>query len=395
MGVCSNLARSHVIFTAALLAFVQDGHAVQQLRKGSARKDAPGSSWGNEVMGAGGWGDMGCFFDLSRFGLAANENGVMYRRPADNSSPEVMVIQDSKPDSDGVLRRTLVFKDGKGRCNGQAGSACAKITDLSSYGVSFLQSSDDAKDECDAKQCSPDVTKTVYLPGGGYVRSMVGALHGLFAADSPSVLSIGLGAGTMSLLVQSKFKGVQQTVVELSGGVVDAAKCFGASSGQSNLKIVQAEGRSYLESQGDGSFDAVLVDVFDGDDKVPSCFTTQEFFKTSKRVLKPNGVLVMNAHSGATLHNDLKDLLPAAQTTFGDVQVGGAPGLANAIVLVRNKAGANATSSEDTALLQGRSRTQDATDKDLEGWFSDAQFNPVAKSQGAPLSDANVKCGAQ
>merc|ERR1719160_886040 len=324
-------------------------------------------------MGAGGWGDMGCFFDLSRFGLAANENGVMYRRPADSSSPEVMVIQDSKPDSDGVIRRTLVFKDGKGRCNGQAGSACAKITDLSSYGVSFLQSSDDAKDECDAKQCSPDVTKTVYLPGGGYVRSMVGALHGLFAAGSPSVLSIGLGAGTMSLLVQSKFKGVQQTVVELSGGVVDAAKCFGASSGQSNLKIVQAEGRSYLESQGDATYDAVLVDVFDGDDKVPPCFTTQEFFKTAQRVLKPNGLLVMNAHSGKTLHNDLKDLLPAAQATFADVQVGSAPGLANAIVLMRGK----------SAQTSGG----DKTDGELEQWFADAQFEAATKSNDSPLLD--------
>merc|ERR1719281_1154807 len=142
----------------------------------------------------------------------------------------------------------------------------------------------------------------------------------------------------MALAVQGKFKGVQQTVVELSGGVVDAAKCFGASSGQSNLKIVEAEGRSYLESQGDGVYDAVLVDVFDGDDKVPSCFTTLEFFKTAKRVLKPHGVLVMNAHSGQTLHNDLKDILPSARVAFGDVQRGKAPGLGNAILMMRASA---------------------------------------------------------
>merc|ERR1719161_1485542 len=139
----------------------------------------------------------------------------------------------------------------------------------------------------------------------------------------------------MAMAVQNKLKGVQLTVVELSGGVVNAAKCFGASSGQSNLNIVQAEGCSFLESQGNATYDAVLVDVFDGDDKVPSCFTTLEFFKTAKRVLKPDGLLVMNAHSGKTLHNDLKDLLPGAQATFADVQVGVAPGLGNALVVAR------------------------------------------------------------
>lgn len=370
----------HVICTLSFLAQVQDGSAVQQLRQGLVRKDAPGSSWGGEVMGgADGWGDMGCFFDLSRFGLRANEDGVMYRRPADSTSPEVMVVQDPKPDSNGVWRRTLIFKDSKGKCNGQAGTAC-NISDVG-MGLSLVESSDSAKDECDAKVCTPDTTKSVNLPGGAYVRSMVGALHGLQAANSPSVLAIGLGAGTMAMAVQNKLKGVQQTVVELSGGVVNAAKCFGASSGQSNLNIVQAEGRSFLESQGDATYDAVLVDVFDGDDKVPSCFTTQEFFKTAQRVLKPNGLLVMNAHSGKTLHNDLKDLLPAAQSTFADVQVGGAPGLANAIVQMRGK-------SEQIT-------SEGGADKELEEWFSEAQFEAVPKSDGSPLLDAKVKCHAR
>jgi SAM-dependent methyltransferase len=327
----------------------------------------------------GGWGDMGCFFDLSRFGLQANEDGVMYRRLADDTSPEVLVVQDPKPNSNGVWRRTLIFKDSKGKCNGQAGTACANITE-SVIGLSLAQSPDSAKDECDSKVCVPDAVKSVNLPGGAYVRSMVGALHNLLASDG-NVLSIGLGAGTMALSVQNKLKGVQQTVVELSGGVVDAAKCFGASSGQSNLKIVQAEGRSFLESQSDAAYDAVLVDVFDGDDKVPPCFTTQEFFKTAQRVLKPNGLLVMNAHSGKTLHNDLKDLLPAAQAVFADVQVGGAPGLANAIVLMRGK------STETQA--------GGTSDKELEGWFADAQFEAAPKSNDSPLVDANVKCGAQ
>jgi hypothetical protein len=327
---------------------------------------------------------MQCFFGLSQFGLEANENGVVYRRTADAQNPEVMVIQDPHANSNGVIRRILVFKDGKGKCNGQAGTACTNITE-GITGVSLLSAPGTAKDDCDAKICAPDVVKTVYLPGGGYVRSMVGALHGLLAVDSPNVLSIGLGAGTMALAVQGKLKGVQQTVVELSGGVVDAAKCFGASSSQSNLQIVEAEGRSYLESQGDGKYDAVLVDVFDGDDKVPPCFTTLEFFKTAQRVLKPHGLVVMNAHSGKTLHNDLKDLLPGAQATFSDVQVGQAPGLGNALVLMRRK-----DDSASDSVSSGA-----PTDQDLEGWFADAQYTTAPKSQGSPKRDANVKCTAQ
>merc|ERR1719265_1043984 len=167
-----------------------------------------GDTWGNH--------DMQCFVGLSQFGVEADENGVVYRRPADSQNPEVMVIQEKHPQSDGITRRILIFKDGQGNCNGQASTACSNIRNGIAE-VSLLGSSDGSKDDCDAKVCVPDARKTVYLPGAGYVRSMVGALHGLLAVDSPKVLSIGFGAGTMAMAVQSKLKGVQQTVVELSG----------------------------------------------------------------------------------------------------------------------------------------------------------------------------------
>merc|ERR1719217_1008519 len=114
----------------------------------------------------------------------------------------------------------------------------------------------------------------------------------------------------MALVLQQSFPGSQQTVVELSPDVATAARCFGAGA-DSGIDIATGDGRAYLEGAADDSFDAVFVDAFDASDKVPSCFTTTEFFSTAKRKLRPGGMLVMNAHTGATLHNDVADLLPA------------------------------------------------------------------------------------
>merc|ERR1719454_1843873 len=88
-------------------------------------------------------------------------------------------------------------------------------------------------DKCSTMTCTADLQATLKEPGASYVRSMVGATAMLpHAADSSrQFLSIGLGAGTLALVLQQTFPGSQQTVVELSPDVAAAAQCFGASSG--------------------------------------------------------------------------------------------------------------------------------------------------------------------
>jgi spermidine synthase len=185
------------------------------------------------------------------------------------------------------------------------------------------------------------------------------------------------------MAIQLVMPGIAQTVVELSQSVIDAAPCFGVGADGTNYDIVHAEGRGYLEAAGDMAYDAVLVDVADGSDRLPACFSTIEFFKTVLRVLKPHGVLAMNVHTGRTLHNDLTDLLPGAFQVFADVKIGRAPGLANAIVLVQMRG--NTTTEDDSS-----------TEAHLQAWYADAEFtdaaNSTSKEAGSARTDSQYGC---
>jgi len=333
---------------------------------------------------------MACFMELSRVGMKVSAQDVLFRsgHATANGMPEVLVVQDRSKITD-APRRILVFKSVDGKCNPQAGTVCTAGTP--NNGKSSLLSTDKASQwmgDCSMTTCAADVTATLKEPGTGYIRSMVGATTLLPNApnDKRQFLSIGLGAGTMALLLQQSFPGSRQTVVELSPDVADAAPCFGASS-TSGLDVTIGDGREYLENAADAAFDAVFVDAFDASDKVPSCFTTSEFFNTAKRKLRPGGILVMNAHSGATLHNDVADLLPAANATFGSgprLQLGKAPGLANTIVLAQ----VEQSDKQGALFAQG-------DNSELSSWFQEAFFTPVeslSATTGHALTDADVKC---
>jgi spermidine synthase len=338
---------------------------------------------------------MACFVDLARFGIAASSDNVVFQsgHATKDGTPEVLVVEDTSKSK--VKRRTLVFRSADGKCNPQAGTLCKakgessfRVTEASGINQDealFASNGGSDLDRCAAVACDADVAASLQEPGAGYVRSMVGATA-LLSKNATQFLSIGLGAGTLALQLQRSWPESQQVAVELSSEVADAAKCFGASSG-SGLDIVTGDGRAYLENSADGSFDAVFLDAFDASDKVPSCFTTKEFFAMAKRKLKTGGLLVMNAHSGKTLHNDVKDLLPAANTVFGSghLQLGVAPGVANAIML--------ATAPEKKVPETASVFMQEASDE-LSSWLQDASFVTVESSQvsGPVLADAEVQC---
>jgi len=277
---------------------------------------------------AGDWHDMTCFMDLSRDGRKPNDVSIVSRSgnaSASGDAHEVLVVQDS-PRS-GVTRRTLVFRTADGKCNEQAGTLCANIrTFADGEGLSGSFSTDAAllgasvEDKCSSQECTADVDSSLREPGASYLRSMAATLSMLPAAAGQKdgmqrIVMVGLGAGTLPMLLHQVFPNSRQTVVELSAQVVQSADCFGA--GGNSFEVVTADGRRFLEQQAAGSIDAVLIDAFDAEDRVPQCFTTSDFFQTARRVLKPGGVLALNAHTGTTLHNDLRDLLPAAQSVFG------------------------------------------------------------------------------
>jgi spermidine synthase len=137
-----------------------------------------------------------------------------------------------------------------------------------------------------------------------------------------NVLVIGGGEGATAREVL-KWKTVESVVmVELDPSVVQLCRRVlpEMSDGvfeDRRFKLVVAEGRGYLESLGDGSLDAVVVDVTDPYEGAPSQrLYSQEFYKLVYRKLGDNGVLVTQATSVVHSPFTFKSILETIRTVF-------------------------------------------------------------------------------
>jgi spermidine synthase len=137
-----------------------------------------------------------------------------------------------------------------------------------------------------------------------------------------NVLIIGGGEGATAREVL-KWKTVESVVmVELDPSVVQLCRRVlpEMSDGvfeDRRFKLVVAEGRGYLESLGDGSLDAVVVDVTDPYEGAPSQrLYGQEFYKLVYRKLGDNGVLVTQATSVVHSPFTFKSILETIRTVF-------------------------------------------------------------------------------
>jgi spermidine synthase len=137
-----------------------------------------------------------------------------------------------------------------------------------------------------------------------------------------NVLIIGGGEGATAREVL-KWKTVESVVmVELDPSVVQLCRRVlpEMSDGvfeDRRFKLVVAEGRGYLESLGDGSLDAVVVDVTDPYEGASSQrLYSQEFYKLVYRKLGDNGVLVTQATSVVHSPFTFKSILETIRTVF-------------------------------------------------------------------------------
>ncbi len=119
-------------------------------------------------------------------------------------------------------------------------------------------------------------------------------LHGLAYAYAPRlerVLCIGMGVGIVPM--QFAREGRQVDVVEINPTIVPVAvQHFDLDLAAINLTI--GDGRQHLHALADDTYDALVLDAFLGDSS-PSHLMTREAFEDMRRVLKPDGVLVINA----------------------------------------------------------------------------------------------------
>jgi predicted membrane-bound spermidine synthase len=119
-------------------------------------------------------------------------------------------------------------------------------------------------------------------------------LHDLAVAYSPEVkrvLCIGMGVGIVPM--QFAREGRDVDVIEINEAIVPLAESyFDFDASLLNLNI--GDGRHFVHTLPDGEYNAVILDAFLGDSS-PSHLMTREAFADIQRVMKPDGVLVINS----------------------------------------------------------------------------------------------------
>lgn len=150
-------------------------------------------------------------------------------------------------------------------------------------------------------------------------------LHGLARAYVPRterVLCIGLGVGIVPMIFARE--GTQVDVAEINPAVIPIAKkFFDLDPGKLNIFI--GDGRYFVNAT-TNRYDAIILDAFLGD-SCPSHLMTREAFTAMRRVLNPDGALVINTF--ADVHGDNEffaaSLYKTLTNTFPSVRLHAGP----------------------------------------------------------------------
>jgi len=163
------------------------------------------------------------------------------------------------------------------------------------------------------------------------------------SAGPVRICIVGNAAGTMSALLHRHHDPARFRIVgvEIDPEVTRAAReTMGLSEAdQPSLRVVHADGRTYLAAQPPGSFDAIVLDAYARQVSIPPALATREFFALVRERLASGGMLFVNLGAlrpGGPLVRTLADTMQAG---FGS-PVYRAPlsGLTNVLLVARRDA---------------------------------------------------------
>jgi spermidine synthase len=158
------------------------------------------------------------------------------------------------------------------------------------------------------KQDSPSVLFAHGCVLNEYVKVMASSL---FSFNSASIcqprlqcdmLFLGLGAGTLPMFCVEHMTHATLTAVEFDPVVVQTAREFAGLSG--NVPVLIGDAAQILQGLADNSeatqlYDAICVDVFDGDNLTPVPCRDAVFVRNVYRALRDDGVVVINCHTNS------------------------------------------------------------------------------------------------
>jgi spermidine synthase len=129
---------------------------------------------------------------------------------------------------------------------------------------------------------------------------------GLALVDHPRrVLVVGLGGGTIPMLLHKHYPETTIDVVDIDPDVIDVAKRFFGFKADATLRVYADDGRRFIEKCRD-PYDIIFLDAF-GSENIPYHLATREFLGAVGKAVTPQGAVVANIWSRGSnpLHDSM------------------------------------------------------------------------------------------
>lgn len=107
------------------------------------------------------------------------------------------------------------------------------------------------------------------------------------------VLILGLGLGSIPLMLEKKFKKeLEYTIIEFDEAVIHLAHKYVLKALQSPVEVIHADALAFV-NQSEETFDLICMDIF-LDDTIPTQFESVPFLENLQSMLRPEGLLLYN-----------------------------------------------------------------------------------------------------
>lgn len=133
-----------------------------------------------------------------------------------------------------------------------------------------------------------------------YTKMMICALY--FLPEPKRVLMLGHGSGSLVSVLQKLGK-FDIDVVEIDQMVVDVSREYFGFNSSVYTRLHIEDAATFVYSTSDATYDIVFLDVYD-QFEMPGVFTNCEMSGQFKRILRDNGLLVVNTFLDPALHRD-------------------------------------------------------------------------------------------
>lgn len=157
-----------------------------------------------------------------------------------------------------------------------------------------------------------------------YVRHIGDVVDLSFPAGQPlDVLHLGGGALTLPRYVRARRPRSRQRVAELDAALVDLVRAELPLDRGHGIRVSVRDARELLARTAPESFDAVVLDVYDGG-RMPPHLASRECFAAAAAALRHGGLLIANLTDDRPLTFS-KTMVSTAYDVFGEVALAAEP----------------------------------------------------------------------